>query len=450
MLSKKFEKEEMEFKRSESLRHEKRVQWLHKFIFQNNLSPAIIITLQRVVMVLDKLRGESFMDDIHNEVRWVNLATNIMESYTTNIVEKGLVEHCRFTKNVLNLIINQNHNSPPTGDDVSRLFCGSLLQQCDTICASILEQNPNCIEIQEQTKNEEIEIEISSTSFDILHQKAEEFVNNAFSNGAHFFSRFVYIRNPCLDTSCRSCVRFLRGVMSCSFPPSYQLHDKKIIFGFHGTSEQGIPSICCEGFDTNRRASQAYGPGEYFSAIPEISAGYSRGKSQQLVIAILTDAKTLTIHNQIYVVNNPPEKTGISHVLPLAIIQYETVKSQLELFKCTLPVTIPRPLENLCTGLRHAIEEPNLSLDLRELENSVSKYEKMYTITRPSADLLLTMVNALGLTPKHAYKCSRGHYYFIGECGGAMQKANCPECDEIIGGAHHALVGTSQSAQQDF
>jgi hypothetical protein len=448
ILLQNFEKEEKEFKRLESLRHEKRAQWLHKFSSQNNLSPAIIITLQRVVMVLDKLRGNSFMDDIHNEVRWVNLATNVMESYTTNIVEKGLARYCRFTKNVHNLIVNKNHNSPPTGDDVSRLFCGSLLQQCDAICASIFEQNPKCMEMQEQMKNEEIEI--PPISFEMLHQKAEEFVKNIISNGRHLVSKFVYIRNPCLDTHCGARARFLRGVMSCSFPPSYQLHDKKIIFAFHGTSEQGIPSICCEGFDTKRRAGQAYGPGEYFGAIPEISAGYSRGKSQQLVVAILTDAKTLTIHNHIYVVNNPPEETGISHVLPLAVIQYETVKSQLELFKCTRPVTIPHPLENLCTGLRHAIEVPNLSLDLRELENSVSKYEKMYTITRPSADLLLTMVNALGLTPKHAYKCSRGHYYFIGECGGAMQKANCPECDEIIGGTHHALVGTSQSAQQDF
>lgn len=37
-----------------------------------------------------------------------------------------------------------------------------------------------------------------------------------------------------------------------------------------------------------------------------------------------------------------------------------------------------------------------------------------------------------------------GHYYNIGECGGAMQRGKCPECNEVIGGEQHRHVGTSQ------
>merc|ERR1712129_298298 len=48
----------------------------------------------------------------------------------------------------------------------------------------------------------------------------------------------------------------------------------------------------------------------------------------------------------------------------------------------------------------------------------------------------------------HWFKCSKGHYYVIGECGGAMETAKCPECDEVIGGSQHRLVGSSQVASE--
>lgn len=34
----------------------------------------------------------------------------------------------------------------------------------------------------------------------------------------------------------------------------------------------------------------------------------------------------------------------------------------------------------------------------------------------------------------HFYECPNGHPYVIGDCGGAMQEAACPECGERIGG----------------
>ena len=38
------------------------------------------------------------------------------------------------------------------------------------------------------------------------------------------------------------------------------------------------------------------------------------------------------------------------------------------------------------------------------------------------------------------YKCPNGHYYAIGECGGATQVGKCPECGAAIGGEGHRLL----------
>lgn len=46
----------------------------------------------------------------------------------------------------------------------------------------------------------------------------------------------------------------------------------------------------------------------------------------------------------------------------------------------------------------------------------------------------------MGFTKGHWYKCPNGHLYTIGECGGAMQKAKCPECRADIGGQNHQLT----------
>ena len=39
-------------------------------------------------------------------------------------------------------------------------------------------------------------------------------------------------------------------------------------------------------------------------------------------------------------------------------------------------------------------------------------------------------------------------FYCIGECGGAMETARCPECDAKIGGTQHTLLTTNQLAPE--
>jgi hypothetical protein len=48
------------------------------------------------------------------------------------------------------------------------------------------------------------------------------------------------------------------------------------------------------------------------------------------------------------------------------------------------------------------------------------------------------------------YKCPNGHLYTIGDCGGAMERANCPECGAVIGGeGHRAADGNRHSGEPD-
>ena len=60
----------------------------------------------------------------------------------------------------------------------------------------------------------------------------------------------------------------------------------------------------------------------------------------------------------------------------------------------------------------------------------------------------IEIVKAVGLSKGHWFKCPNGHYYCIGECGGAMQLAKCPECKAVIGGTSHRLTGGNEHAPE--
>ncbi|KAK3095095.1 hypothetical protein FSP39_010254 [Pinctada imbricata] len=58
------------------------------------------------------------------------------------------------------------------------------------------------------------------------------------------------------------------------------------------------------------------------------------------------------------------------------------------------------------------------------------------------------ILQAVGLSKGHWYKCPKGHIYAIGECGGANQGGRCPECGSAIGGQNHALATGNQVATE--
>lgn len=86
-----------------------------------------------------------------------------------------------------------------------------------------------------------------------------------------------------------------------------------------------------------------------------------------------------------------------------------------------------------------------ISIDIKKLE------ELVVTLGRPSQErfnrnLLRGISKALGLSAGQWFRCPNGHMYAIGECGGAMERAKCPECGEVIGGVQHAVESSNQFA----
>lgn len=60
------------------------------------------------------------------------------------------------------------------------------------------------------------------------------------------------------------------------------------------------------------------------------------------------------------------------------------------------------------------------------------------------------IVKVIGLSKGHWFKCANGHYYAIGECGGAMQQSQCIECKVPVGGGSHRLLpGNSLATEID-
>ncbi|XP_017335446.2 NFX1-type zinc finger-containing protein 1 [Ictalurus punctatus] len=60
------------------------------------------------------------------------------------------------------------------------------------------------------------------------------------------------------------------------------------------------------------------------------------------------------------------------------------------------------------------------------------------------------IVKAMALPQGHWYKCPNGHVYAIGDCGGAMERRQCPECNATIGGTNHTLTeGNAVAGEMD-
>ncbi|KAJ6499128.1 hypothetical protein C8R45DRAFT_981206 [Mycena sanguinolenta] len=93
----------------------------------------------------------------------------------------------------------------------------------------------------------------------------------------------------------------------------------------------------------------------------------------------------------------------------------------------------------------------NFLRDARLIVDEWAKLEKsirMDTFYEPvSLDEKMAVVRGMNFSHAgHFYQCPQGHVYVITECGGAMERANCPECGAPIGGTGHALDSTNTRA----
>lgn len=117
-------------------------------------------------------------------------------------------------------------------------------------------------------------------------------------------------------------------------------------------------------------------------------------------------------------------------VLPLCMDLYERSKQY------------SRPeLQQIVSSIKILLD-PTIKFD-KEQEAKVKRYlkksEKYVGGLGITDRERLQVLEAMGLKQGHWFKCPNGHIYCIGDCGGAMQEAVCPECKAVIGGGSHTL-----------
>jgi hypothetical protein len=82
-------------------------------------------------------------------------------------------------------------------------------------------------------------------------------------------------------------------------------------------------------------------------------------------------------------------------------------------------------------GLAEEIDGVKKMLDGATFYTAVTSEERMAVIQAMAREFRGT---------GHWYHCPNGHPFTIGECGGAMQLATCPECGAPVGGQNHRTV----------
>ena len=78
----------------------------------------------------------------------------------------------------------------------------------------------------------------------------------------------------------------------------------------------------------------------------------------------------------------------------------------------------------------------------------VKRISAQYHVDGLTESERIAIVKAIGLTKGHWFKCPNGHYYCIGECGGATEESTCPDCGKRIGGQSHALRADNRLAPE--
>ena len=118
----------------------------------------------------------------------------------------------------------------------------------------------------------------------------------------------------------------------------------------------------------------------------------------------------------------------------------------------------PKPLQSLRDWRKFEekigeLNPPSYKLDIKVTDETYKKeHEELFqfcrkhSLDRPTLDEIRQIVAVLGTRKGSWYKCPNGHYYTIGECGGAMQTGKCIECGVKVGGSSHRLLADNEHA----
>lgn len=124
-----------------------------------------------------------------------------------------------------------------------------------------------------------------------------------------------------------------------------------------------------------------------------------------------------------------------------------------QLYALELPYSAPETAE---THLEHALNALGKARDICStwpgqtagLKPEVESAEKMLHggtfYTEITSEERMAVINAMAKEFQgtgHWYYCRNGHPFTIGECGGAIQLASCPECGAPVGGQNHRAAG---------
>ncbi len=128
-------------------------------------------------------------------------------------------------------------------------------------------------------------------------------------------------------------------------------------------------------------------------------------------IEILASAYKLVIHTTTF--EHPEEEAFLTEV----VSRYETMRKRL---------SDEAEYQSLLTQLQ-AMAKKYLNSPLTVVERNM-------------------IIEAIGARTGSWYKCPQGHFYQIGECGGAMEEGKCPDCGARIGGQSHRLLSDNAHA----
>ena len=89
--------------------------------------------------------------------------------------------------------------------------------------------------------------------------------------------------------------------------------------------------------------------------------------------------------------------------------------------------------------------------DQEKIDKVLEIFKKCYSIGELTKSEKMEIVKAVtGVTRGAWYSCPKGHFYAIGDCGGATQIGQCPDCGSRIGGTGHQLVtGNTHAGEMD-
>ncbi len=99
-----------------------------------------------------------------------------------------------------------------------------------------------------------------------------------------------------------------------------------------------------------------------------------------------------------------------------------------------------------CETVGQRIEKLNDEAEYQSLKFQLQAIAKKYLHSPLTVDERKMIIQAIGAKAGSWYKCPKGHFYQISQCGGAMEEGKCPECGARIGGTSHRLLSDNAHA----